>query len=102
MILRLRSILLAKHGAIFLVLALLFAQFGLIAHEIDHQFHKPSTACEMCLTAHLMGSTPVVKSTPLVVSRVAGNIALPTNAATPIQRFVANFSARAPPQSLHA
>lgn len=102
MILRLRSILLAKHGAIFLALALLLAQFGLIAHEIDHQLHKPSTACEMCLTAHHLGSTPVVKNTSAMVSRVAGNIALPTNVATPVRQFVASFSARAPPAFLHA
>ncbi|MFZ5595060.1 MAG: DUF2946 family protein [Pseudomonadota bacterium] len=102
MIYRLRSLVLDRSSAILLALAMLLAQFGLIAHEIDHQLHKPSSACEMCLAAHHLGSTPIVKNTPLLVSRTAGNDALPANVASPVRQFVASFSARAPPVSLHA
>lgn len=102
MITRLRSLVLDRSSAILLALAILFAQFGLIAHEIDHELHKPSSACEMCLAAHHLGSTPIVKPLSLVASRRVEEVILPQRHCTLPRRITASFSARAPPIFLHA
>ena len=46
---------------ILLAVALLFAQYVLIAHQIDHQSDAAEAPCELCLTAQHQSSTPISK-----------------------------------------
>lgn len=91
--------------AILLAVALLFAQFVLIAHQIDHQSHEShasKTLCHLCLTAQHLGSTPISKDNPPVIVHGQDSIAFSAVVGLLSSRIITGFFARAPPFFLHA
>ena len=55
----------------FLVLALLYLTFSIAAcaHEFEHSFHKDNDNCNICMTAHQLG-TAVISPPPVVAKQV--------------------------------
>ena len=85
-----------RGAAIFLALALLLAQAGVIAHEVQHQLHDPGATCSICLLADHIGHQPVtdIDCTAAALTRVES---VPALNPAPRPRIAAAFSARAPP-----
>ena len=109
MIYRLRSLLIdrSRHRAgrkyaILLAVALLFAQYVLIAHQIDHQSDASEAPCDLCLTAQYQGSTPISKDIPPAIVYGQDSIAFSAIVGLLSSRIITGFSARAPPFFLHA
>ena len=87
--------------AILLMVALLFAQYVLIVHQIDHQSQATDAVCDMCLTAQHLGNTPISKGIPPVIVHGQGGIAFSPVVSVLSSRIITGFSARAPPPFLH-
>jgi len=109
MIYRLRPFLISRSWhparrkyAILLAIALLFAQYVLIAHQIDHQSRAADTACDMCLMAQHLGSTPVSKDMPPIYIHAQDCMVFPLVAGLLSPQISTGFFARAPPFVLHA
>ena len=99
------SLRIGKKYVILLAVALLFAQFVLIAHQIDHQSHEShasKTLCHLCLTAQHLGSTPISKDNPPVIVHGQDSIAFSAVVGLLSSRIITGFFARAPPFFLHA
>ena len=87
---------------ILLALALLFAQYVLIAHQIDHQSDAAEAPCELCLTAQYQGSTPISKDIHPTIVYGQDSIAFLASVGRLNSQIITGFSARAPPFFLHA
>lgn len=87
--------------AVLLAVALLFSQVVLIVHQIDHQAHVSKSACDLCLTAQHLGSTPVSKDTPPAIIHGAQGMDLVAAARPLSTQIIPYFFARAPPFSRH-
>lgn len=79
-----------------LAAVLLLVEAGALAHELNHQFHKPDKPCAQCIFANHAGNSPV--AAPLVFSAGAPEAhALPVSLSTPRPQAFRAYAVRAPP-----
>ncbi len=92
-----------RHRArpILLMVALLFAQYVLIAHQIEHQLRATDASCDICLTAQHLSNTPISKGIPPAIVRGQDGITFSSVVSPLSSRIITGFSARAPPPFLH-
>ncbi len=90
-----------RQYTILLMVALLFAQYVLIAHQIDHQSQATDAVCDMCLTAQHLGNTPISKGIPPAIVHGQDGIGFSPVVSLLSSRIITGFSARAPPLFLH-
>ena len=85
-----------KFAACFLALLLLLVEAGALAHELDHQLHKPDAPCAQCIFANHLGKAPVAVA--FVFSACAPEAhALPVSLPAPRRQAFRAYAVRAPP-----
>jgi len=79
-----------------LAAVLLLVEAGALAHELNHQLHKPDKPCAQCIFANHAGDSPV--AAPLVFSAGAPEAhALPVSLPAPRRQAFRAYAVRAPP-----
>jgi len=79
-----------------LALLLIAVESGALAHELNHQLHKPDTPCAQCLFANHLGKTPIAVA--FVFSACAPQAhALPVSLSAPRRQEFHAYAVRAPP-----
>ena len=79
-----------------LAFLLIVVEAGALAHELNHQLHKPDAPCAQCLFANHLGKSPV--AAPLVFSACAPEAhPLPVSLPAPRRQAFRAYAVRAPP-----
>jgi len=79
-----------------LALLLIAVEAGALAHELNHQLHKPDAPCAQCLFANHLGKSPV--GVAFVFSACAPEAhALPVSPSAPRRQAFHAYAVRAPP-----
>ena len=79
-----------------LAAVLLLVEAGALAHELNHQLHKPDKPCAQCIFANHAGNSPV--AAPLVFDCCAPErYSSPASLPAPRRQAFRAYAVRAPP-----
>lgn len=79
-----------------LAAVLLLVEAGALAHELNHQLHKPDKPCAQCIFANHLGKSPV--AAPLAFSTAAPETySPPISLPAPRRQEFRAYAGRAPP-----
>ena len=79
-----------------LALLLIAVEAGALAHELNHQLHKPDAPCAQCVFANHLGKTPVAVSFVFSACTPEAH-ALPVSLSAPRRQEFRAYAVRAPP-----
>lgn len=86
----------SKLAGYLLSLLLLVVEAGALAHELDHQLHKPDAPCAQCIFVNHLGKTPI--TVPYVLSVCTPETySLPVSIPAPRRHEITAYAVRAPP-----
>jgi hypothetical protein len=86
----------SKLAGYILSLLLLIVEAGALAHELDHQLHKPDVPCAQCIFVNHLGKTPVTVPTVFIAFTPETYLPLPVVPTLLRHEFTA-YAVRAPP-----